>query len=247
MPDCAIMGDTGWEPAAVYDHLRWLMSGNVLPFPVHIVSAGNIRDDLVARSNGEGGRFITVPFFLKHANGKHGISRRQCSNHYKIEPVRKKVRELLGKGPRDRIAPGAVEKWIGISTDEIIRATPSRVRFEVNRHPLIEKRMSRQDCLAWLKRNGYPPPPKSSCIGCPFHSNSMWRDMRDNDVGAWADAVEIDRIIRNPVDRPGVPKMRGSQFMHAQRIPLSDVDLSTAEDRGQLNMFNHECEGMCGV
>ena len=39
MPDCAIFADTGWEPKAVYEHLEWLMSGNVLPFPVHIVSA----------------------------------------------------------------------------------------------------------------------------------------------------------------------------------------------------------------
>lgn len=31
MPDCAIFADTGWEPIAVYDHLRWLMSPNVLP------------------------------------------------------------------------------------------------------------------------------------------------------------------------------------------------------------------------
>jgi hypothetical protein len=52
MPDCAIFADTGWEPRAVYDHLEWLMSGNVLPFPVHIVSAGNIRDDLMAAGDG---------------------------------------------------------------------------------------------------------------------------------------------------------------------------------------------------
>lgn len=44
MPDLAIFADTGWEPASVYEHLRWLMSPNVLPFPVHIVSAGNIRE-----------------------------------------------------------------------------------------------------------------------------------------------------------------------------------------------------------
>lgn len=40
MPDCAIFADTGWEPAAVYEHLAWLRSPNVLPFPVHIISGG---------------------------------------------------------------------------------------------------------------------------------------------------------------------------------------------------------------
>lgn len=44
MPDCAIFADTAWEPQAVYDHLAWLMSPNLLPFPVHVVSAGSLRD-----------------------------------------------------------------------------------------------------------------------------------------------------------------------------------------------------------
>ena len=38
MPDCTIFADTGSEPAVVYEHLAWLMSPNVLPFPVHMWS-----------------------------------------------------------------------------------------------------------------------------------------------------------------------------------------------------------------
>lgn len=53
MPDCAIFADTGWEPRAVYEHLAWLRSPNVLPFPVHIVSDGNIREGLVRGAQGE--------------------------------------------------------------------------------------------------------------------------------------------------------------------------------------------------
>lgn len=246
MPDCAIFADTGWEPAAVYDHLEWITSADVLPFPVHVVSAGNIRADLMARSNGGGGRFITVPYFLRHPNGRHGIGRRQCTNHYKIEPVRKKVRELLGVEPRARIPAGTVEKWIGISVDEVVRATPSRVRFETNRHPLLELRMSRWDCLQWLRRHGYPEPPKSACIGCPFRSDASWRAMRDERPDEWTDAVAVDRIIRKPVDRPGTAPLRGEQFTHDQRVPLDQADLSSAEDRGQMS-FLHECEGMCGL
>ncbi|CUX70115.1 conserved hypothetical protein [Agrobacterium sp. NCPPB 925] len=46
MPDCAIFADTGGSRKPSYEHLEWLTSPNVLPFPVHIVSAGNIRDVL---------------------------------------------------------------------------------------------------------------------------------------------------------------------------------------------------------
>ncbi len=62
-PDRAIFADTGREPQAVYDHLAWLMSPNVLPFPVHIVSDGNIREQLIAA--GQGNRWASIPAFAK--------------------------------------------------------------------------------------------------------------------------------------------------------------------------------------
>ena len=40
---------------------------------------------------------------------------------------------------------------------------------------------------------------------------------------------------------------KGEQYMHSSRKPLAEVDLSTAEDHGQIDLFNNECEGMCGV
>jgi hypothetical protein len=246
MPDCAIFADTGWEPKAVYDHLAWLQSPNVLPFPVHVVSIGNIKDDLIARSNAQAKRFITIPAYLLTENGKEGISRRQCTSHYKIEPMRKKVRELLGR-PIGPVPKSSVTKWLGISLDEIIRATPSRIKFEVHRFPLLELQMARRDCLKWLEIHGYPTPPKSACIGCPFHDDRAWRDMKDNRPEEWAEAVEIDKTIRKPIDRRHVEPLRAEQFLHPQRVPLDKVDLSTPEDHGQLNLFNNECEGMCGV
>jgi hypothetical protein len=250
MPDCAIFADTQWEPKAIYEHLKWLRSWGVLPFPVWVVSAGDIRNDLLNRTRPRQslGWFVTVPFFLKYANGDEGIGRRQCTGNYKIEPIDKKLRELLGKEPRDRIAPGSVEKWIGISMDEATRMKPSPNKWAVNRWPLIEKRMSRRDCLKWLAEQGYSTPPKSSCIGCPYHSNSAWREMRDKRPEEWADAVAIDKAIRDPIDvDKGLRKRKGQQFMHPKRVPLDEVDLSTAEEWGQLDLFNNECEGLCGV
>ena len=243
MPDCAIFADTGWEPKAIYEHLAWLMSPNVLPFPVHVTNNGNIRDDLTSDAPG---RYAAVPFFLKKADGTKGMGRRQCTHEYKLKPLRWKMRELLGKGRRDRIAPGTVEVWIGISTDEAGRMKPSTAQWMVNRWPLIEAGMSRRDCLRWMADHDYPTPVKSSCIGCPFHNDAAWREQRDNDPESRADAIEVDRIIRSGGSAQA-GKWKGEQFMHASLKPLDEVDLSTAEDRGQLNMFNNECEGMCGV
>lgn len=242
--DCAIFADTGWEPAAVYEHLRWLTSPNVLPFPVHIVSAGNLRDSLLAAGNGK--RWASIPAFTRTVDRRGNISigmiRRQCTTTTKIEPIRRKVRELADLTRKRSPKFPVVHQWLGISTDEVVRMKPSREAWQLNRFPLIEKRMTRQDCLNWLKANGYPEPPKSACIGCPFHSNAMWRSMRMNDRDAWDDAVEVDHAIRT-----GLRSIRGEVFLHRSGVPLDEADLSTAADHGQLDLWPNECEGMCGL
>ena len=59
MPDCAVFADTGWKPTVVYDHLASLTSPNVLPFLVYIVSAGNIRENLISAARGQ--RWASIP------------------------------------------------------------------------------------------------------------------------------------------------------------------------------------------
>lgn len=235
MPDAAIFADTGWEPRKVYDYLKWLEAQ--LPFPVYHVSAGNLRENILASSNSTGQRFAAVPFFIATPDGKRAMGRRQCTAEYKLRPIQRKVVELLG-GRRPK---GGAEVWVGISTDEVIRMKDSRVQYIVNRWPLIEARMSRADCLRWFEKHGLTKPPKSSCIGCPYHSDAQWRDLKINFPDEWADAVEVDRAIRNQ------PGQRGEQFMHSTLKPLDQVDLRTDAEIGQADLFNNDCEGMCGV
>jgi len=238
MPDCAIFADTGWEPKAVYEHLDWLEKE--LPFPVHRVSAGNLRADTLGEGQGRASKFSRVPWFVRGKDGLAAMGRRQCTKEYKLYPIHRQVRAMLGgKTPK-----GGCSMWIGISMDEAIRMKPSSVQYIVPRWPLIDLRMTRRQCLAWMERQGYPPPPKSACIGCPFHHDDQWRALRDEAPAEWADAVAVDAKLRANVQRSG---MRGAQYMHRSLVPLDQVDLSTAEDRGQLNLFLNECEGMCGV
>lgn len=236
--DAAIFADTGWEPPKVYQWLDWLKQQ--LPFPVHRVQRGNLRQDAINRSNTTGGQFAAIPWHMVMPNGDRAMGRRQCTKEYKLEPITKKTRELVGLVPRQRAKTILCEMLIGISTDEAMRMKPSHENWKKHRWPLIEKGMSRWDCLQWMERNGYPQPPKSSCIGCPYHSDHEWRAIKA-DPELWADAIEVDAIIRSQ------PKIRGQQFMHRSCVPLDQVDLSTAEDHGQVDMFNNECEGMCGV
>lgn len=230
--DCAIFADTQWEPAAVYRHLDWL--DTVVPFPVHRVTAGNLRAAAVESGNSTGKRYASIPWFLLRPDGKLAMGRRQCTQEYKLRPIQRKVVELMG-GKRPR---GGCEMLIGISMDEAIRRKPSRVQYIVNAWPLLDRQMDRQACLQWMRERQYPLPPKSSCIGCPFHSRDQWRALTPAE---FADAVEVDRAIRHH------SKLSAQQYMHRSCMPMDRVDLSTAEERGQGDLFGNECDGMCGT
>ena len=228
-PDYAVFSDTGWEPKAVYKHLDWLEKH--LSFPVVRVSAGNLKETLMVNV----GRFAAVPFFTK--NG--GMGRRQCTYDYKIRPLQKFCKPFSSKN-------NPVISEIGISTDEWTRMKPSRVKYIENTWPLIDLKMSRNDCMGWLKDNGYVVPPKSSCLGCPYHNDGLWREIKNNSPEEFEETCKVDDSIRN------MPKFKHQQFMHRSCKPLRDVDFRTMEEMGQMNflemdVFDNECEGMCGV
>ena len=215
-PNCAIFADTGWEPRAVYDHLNRLEK--MLPYPVHRVTAGDIRDTIGT------GKYEPIPW---HIEG--GMGRRQCTKEYKLYPIRRKVREMLdGKTPR-----GGCEMLIGISTDEAHRMKPSNVLYIRNIWPLIDMRMSRADCKRYLERAGIETP-RSACCGCPFLNDADWRERIDQPE--WAETVALSHKLAAT-----------GNFMHRALKPLDEIDFTRWQDRNQPDLFGNECEGMCGV
>ena len=247
--DHAIFADTGWEPPAVYKHLEWLEQYvETVGIPVHRVFKGNIRDDqrhaVIRGKKAAGQRYASMPLYVKvNGQAREGMIRRQCTREYKIEPIQKKLRELVGLKPRQRKIDIQVDQWFGISADEAGRMRESKYSWISFCYPLIDfsPPMTRRDCLKWMAAHGFPEPPRSACIGCPFHNDHEWRQMRDRDPESWADAISFDRLIRHR------DMMEGEAYLHRSLVPLDQVDLRTAEDRGQENLWINECEGMCGV
>lgn len=237
MPECAIFADTGWEPDKVYQWLEWLESQ--LPFPVIRVKRPGL--DLgqlaIEVANTDMHRGSIPPFYLNQPFGMLPI---QCSKEFKTRPVQNKIREMLGLVPKQRGPKEVVaSQWLGISLDEAHRMKTCEMKFVESRYPLIEMRMSRVDCLRWMEEKGYPMPPKSSCVFCPFKGDGQWMDMRDNAPSDWLLAVDFDSKIRK-----GYHGMEGAAYVHKQRVPLDQV---TFRHDAQPNMFGNECEGMCGV
>lgn len=245
MPDCAIFADTQAEPQGVYDHLDWLE--RELPFPVYRVTAGDLTADILRDENTTGQRFASLPLHFRNADGTAGFGRRQCTKEYKIEPIERKVRELIGLKFRQRAPKVAtVEQWIGISTDEIQRVKDSRTRWIRHRWPLVEARLDRQACRSWFAEH-YPGRTlaKSACCYCPFRSNAAWAEIRA-DGPSWAMAVKVDNALRagSLVARG----MRSIPYVHRSLMPLEDVVFTDApDDLFDPLGFANECEGMCGV
>ena len=193
----------------------------------------------------DGSRFLGIPAFLRNSDGSTGILHRQCTNHYKTKPIHEYLRDRLGLRPRRR-APSdvQVEMWLGISTDEAVRQKPDREEWVTKRYPLIDLGFSRAQLLNWFNEN-YPDRqlPSSSCIGCPYHNDSVWKQLKENDPKSFQDAVFIDQALR---DLPLIKHIvKGKAYLHRSRAPLLQVDFDEVPRYDDLML--EECEGLCGI
>ena len=199
IPDCAIFADTRWEPPSIYEHLAWLKDR--LSFPLYV---GGQRTQSPRGREGPHQPLRlpkttwTFPSTSRGRDGEgDGIGRRQCTDNYKIRPIRRRIREMLGLRPGQRVPNGTtVELWLGISTDEAIRMKTSRDRWMTNRYPLIEAGLSRSDCAGWWAARYDRPLERSACVACPFQSRQRWVETKRRWPELFAEAVQIDANMR---------------------------------------------------
>lgn len=246
MPAAAIFADTQDEPQSVYRWLDWLEKQ--LPFPVHRVTAGRLSADTlrIRERKDKLGHWCKsgIPHFIINSDGTHGHGPRQCTHDFKLVPLARQQRALMKERGVKKVVC-----WIGISLDEAHRMKMARVKYLTNRYPLVELRITRADCLKWMKGHGYPEPPRSACVFCPYHSNAEWQRLKEREPKEFAKAVSFEKAYQaakaKTVSRKGfVP------YLHSKRIPLDQVDFNGSKsDWQQQNLFGmgQECEGMCGV
>ncbi len=243
--DLAIFADTGNEPQEVYEWVEYLKKeakGKIEIRTVHNDrNTGSIYHDILSHD----GWFAGIPVYTKNReDDSNGMSRRQCTDRYKIQPILKDVRKILGvENLRDR----CVEMVMGISVDEIQRAKRPPNKWQVNCYPLVENKISRLECFHWMEKQGLPSPPRSACIICPYHNNAEWKRIKTEHPKEWEEAVYFDEQLRDKNSKSTfVSKFDSDLFLHKSRTPLADADLSSPEDY-QGSLFDDECEGMCGV
>jgi hypothetical protein len=98
-----------------------------------------------------------------------------------------------------------------------------------------------------MASHGYPTPPRSACVYCPFHSNAEWRRLKTQEP------AEFDRAVKFEIDlqeaKAQTDNQRGIPYLHPSLTPLSQIDFDSADENHPLllNTFQNECAGMCGV
>ncbi len=254
--DYAIHADTTHEAAATYAHAEkwtpWLEERGVQVVTVLANRPDVVREDWSAS--------ILIPAFTiteqpadesPYAQGertrleyKTGQVKRQCTHDWKIMPIRRFIRTKLPRRP----SPSSVISIQGISLDEFTRMRDSDVQYIEHSYPLVDRRMTRADCVQWLQERRLDVPVKSACVFCPYRSLGQWKRLKQAGGTDWDKAVAVDTMIRykrqSGAGKPGHEVQRGiTLYVHPARKPLPEA-VVIPEDFGAEQMeFEMPCDG----
>lgn len=95
-----------------------------------------------------------------------GLWKRDCTIRWKVKVVERWLRERNGSEATIQL---------GISYDEIQRMKPNKTKWITTRWPLIEQKMTREDCRRVFGEVGLPIPMKSACWFCPLRPVGYWQ------------------------------------------------------------------------
>lgn len=202
-PDYAIMTDCGFEKATTWEHVHNFLIPKMKEVGVDlqiIKTNEGLKESIFDKSN----HLLLPGFAMKE--GKKIKFNTHCNSGWKVKPAQRWLRE---QGVQH------CENWVGISLDEASRARGGGNKnwFKI-RYPLIEQKMTREDCLWFMGGIGWPKPPRTSCYMCPQQNDAAWLKMRDEEPDDWAKAIEIDEYIRTIT--PGT-------YLHRTFTPLKDM------------------------
>ena len=168
----------------------------------------------------------TLEDSLRHYNGPPDTYHRVCTNDFKVRPIQRymrRVHKVTATNPYTLI--------MGITYDEAHRANMSpRYLYELRAFPLVDKKMTRQDCKDVIRRHGWPLPRKSGCDFCPLQRRAGWKRLKVESPKRFAELVELERDFKN-----------GMTFS------LSGVPLTKYLESHQLEDFGECIDGSCHV
>ena len=121
---------------------------------------------------------------------------------------------------------------------------PHLVEYTVE-YPLIDRKMTRKDCVRYVTDHGYKSPPKSGCYFCPFQSEKSWGILYRTHPDLYWDAVSLEEMDLNfptyKLNAKGTPLRKLAGY-------FSPTKQMTLYDSGDMrDAMACEQAGYCGV
>ena len=211
LPDLAVIADTGREAETTWVYLHDVMQpylGSLVP--IHIAPHTLSGADLYSRKCE-----LLIPAFTKG-----GMLHKFCSGTWKRDVIERWLRR---RGVRE------CELWLGLSLDELDRMRNDHRPWAHYRYPLVEARLTRNDCAGLVAGAGLQVPTKSACFMCPYRTGHDWKALTLRDFRR---ACELEAELQG-ID----PDL----YLHPSRRPLGTVAFDEQSD--QVELF---CEtGFC--
>lgn len=194
---------------------------------------------------------LTTAFATYNAIGSKAYPK-SCTVRLKIEPCYRFLEQWLSdnygvvSGRKKAFyqfkeAGGQIMVMLGLATGEESRIgnrekEPLWMQRNVQKsYPLISMGMSRQDCQAGIRELGYPLPPPSLCMFCPWNGLqdvlwlsrfypdvfAEWVRLEANKLAFWAGKTEKNLGVFGAIALPAVLELAQVRYGH-----LSDGELS---------------------
>ncbi len=218
----AIFADPGSEEAGTYAHMEvmrpWLAERGTEVVTVAVKTA--LYEYVVERST-------VLPVRSMEA----GLGRRQCTREWKVDPIN---RELRRRGSKAAVVQ------LGISLAEIHRMKDSPAKWIQHRFPLIELRLTRQDCRRIINEAGLPEPPKSRCIFCPLQAVGSWQRLASYQPDVFERAARLEDVIIARQEAKGKPPL----YLSSRLKPLREA--FDIRQRGLFQDGDGQEDELCG-
>lgn len=164
---------------------------------------------------------------------------RSCTFNFKIKPIHKALREILGDKKINGVA--SVECWIGISTDESrreVKRENQSPKWVLQKYPLLELNYSRGQLIQIIEESHYEMPIKSGCFMCPYSGMKGFIKLKKQKPALFEIALEMENNYFKA--RPE----RNHGFI--QGLKLKDINampsLFSFEDLDKIQNDQRECE-----
>lgn len=152
----------------------------------------------------------TILEYCYHHKMVPGIQRRFCTDHFKLRPIHKYVEKPC-------------EIYIGISFEEKKRVRESKRRGIKNRYPLVDAKITREECKKIIRAKGLEVPSRSGCYFCPFISKADARKLWRMHPDLFQQVVQLEKDCNKPGYYINPKGISFEQFADVQTPDLDSV------------------------